>query len=298
MHAFELSLLKDSNGTLSISQIDALKYVTGATSFIETGTYLGNTTHAMRTVFDRVISIELSDELHAAALERFKGDLGVRLLRGDSAKMIVEALTCTNNTRPMIWLDAHWSGGNTAKAGANTPIMAELKGIQEAGVTDAVILIDDVRYFWNVRPGFNVHDSIGGYPEIERLVDELIRINPDFEIFVNADVMFAIPRVLIKDVPLSPVLLASSRLRIGLFDETEKQLLEEVVAGAKGSELAAILRLPEVFSHALTYGIGGHFCHWRGLVYERAGRHQDAKRDFDLARNCGLSIARRTWESS
>lgn len=297
MRAFELSLLKDSTGSLSISQIDALKYVSGATSFIETGTYLGNTTQAMRTIFDRVISIELSDELHAAAHERFKGDSGVTLIRGDSANMIGEALACTKNTRPLIWLDAHWSGGNTAKAGANTPILAEIKGIQQAGVTDTVILVDDVSYFWNVRPGFNVHDSIGGYPEIAGLMNELIRINPDFEIFVNADVMFAIPRSLMNGIPLSPVLSASSRLRTGLFDHTEEKLLEEVVAGAKGSELETILRLPEVFSHALTYGIGGHFCHWRGLVHERAGRNHDAKRDFDLARNCGVSIARRIWES-
>ncbi len=297
MHFFELSLLKDSNGALSASKIDDLKRVTGVNSFIETGTYLGNTTHAMRTIFDRVISIELSDELYAAAVERFKNDPGTTLVKGDSAKMMGEVLACAKSTRPMIWLDAHWSGGNTAKADENTPILAEIKAIQKAGITDAVILIDDVSYFWNVRPGFNVHGSIGGYPEIERLMNELLRINPDFEIFVNGDVMCAIPGVLMKGIPLSPVLSASSRLRTGLFDQNEELGLEEIIAGAKGHELEAILRLPEVFTHALSYGIGGHFCHWRGLVHEHAGRNNEAKCDFEFARNCGVSIERRIWES-
>ena len=297
MHTFELSLLKDSSGALSAQRIDALKRITGATSFIETGTYLGNTTHAMRTIFERVISIELSDELHSAAVKRFNGDPGVTLVKGDSSKMMNGLLDLVQNSLPMIWLDAHWSGGNTVKAEGNTPILAEIKAIKEAGLAETVILIDDISYFWNVRPGFNVHGSIGGYPEIERLMKELLRVNPEFDIFVNGDVMCAIPRGLMKATPISPVLAASSRLRTGAFDLTEVQSLEAVVGGATGSELETILSFPEVFSHALSYGIGGHFCYWRGLVHEHAGRTDDARRDFEIGRNCGVNISKRTWET-
>jgi hypothetical protein len=296
MHCYELSILKDANGSLSERRVEHIKNLTGAGCFIETGTYLGNTTHAMRAIFDQVVSIELSQELHAAAVNRFKHDEKVTLLQGDSAEKIREALGYAGSNRAIVWLDAHWSGGNTAKADGNTPILAELQGIGHAGITDAVILIDDVSYFWSVRPGFNVHDSIGGYPEVEMLIDELMRLNSEFVIFVNADVMFAIPQSLMNGVAISPVLEATSRLRIGLFNQAELPQLERIVANAQGGELEAILQLPDVFSHALSYGIGGHFCHWRGLVNERCGRNTDAKRDFDLARDCGVSIARRSWE--
>lgn len=293
----KLSILKDSRGSLCSSQMGLLKKLTDAHCFIETGTYLGDTTHSMRSVFDRVVSIELSPELHAAATLRFKNDRHVSLLEGDSAEKMGEALAIAGNDRSIIWLDAHWSGGNTAKAEGNTPILSEIRAVHAAGSTDVVILIDDISYFWSARPGFNVHDSIGGYPEIDLLLAELRKLNPDFEIFVNGDVMFAIPRPLMSGTNISPVLDATSRLRTGLYCQEELPRLEAVVAGAVSSELGTILRLPEVFSHALSYGIGGHFCYWRGLVHERAGRQDDARRDFNLARKCGVNISLRHWEN-
>lgn len=292
-----MSLLKDHHGTLCTREIEQIKKMAGATCFIETGTYLGNTARAMRSIFDQVITIELSTELHAAAALRFITDTGVRLLHGNSAEKMVEALSYVGSARAIIWLDAHWSGGNTAKASENTPILAELNAIRDGGDADAVILVDDISYFWDVAAGFRAHDSISGYPKIGLLISELSRLNPDFEIFVNGDVLVAIPRAFMTGTDISPVLDATSRTRTEQFSEEDLPRLESIIAGAEGSELDTIVRLPEVFSHALSYGIGGHFCYWRGLVYERAKRQGDARCDFDLARKCGVNVPARSWEN-
>ncbi|CAM3602495.1 hypothetical protein [Thalassospira profundimaris] len=295
--SFELTLLKSEKGNLCASKLVPLQKMISAEYFIETGTYLGDTTHAMKMLFKKVVSIELSEELYLAGRKRFSSDDNVVLLHGDSAERISDALSCVGERRAVIWLDAHWSGGNTAKANGNTPILAELQRIKDAGVGDVVILIDDVRYFWDVRSGFNVHDSIGGYPEVDLLVSELKKINPNFVIFVNGDIMFAIPKDLMGETEISPVLSATSQLRMGYSTLGEIESLETTIAEAKGGERDTILRLPEFYKDALTYGIGGHFCYWRALVNERLGRMEDALRDFSLARNCGVEIAKRRWEA-
>ena len=291
-----LTLLKDSTGSLSRGKIAELKHLSKTDCFIETGTYLGNTTDAMRPLFSRVVSIELSEELHAAAQKRFAGDSVVSLIRGDSAERIVDALALGGESRPLIWLDAHWSGGNTAKAGRNTPILAEIHRIKEAGRSDAMILVDDISFFWKVNPGFNVHDSISGYPEISMLMDELMALNPTFKIFVNCDIMVAVPAELMGDTVISPVLEATSRLRTGQYSAEELTFLESTVAEAVGEERETIIGLPNYFAHALSYGVGGHFCYWRGLVMAQDGKFAEAGRDFNVARSCGIRRARRQWE--
>lgn len=293
---YKLSVLKDKNGGLSPSQLMSLKDTTHADCFIETGTYLGTTTSAMRSVFERVISIELSMELYEAAVENFRSDPGITLLQGDSSERMADALDLAGSVRPIIWLDAHWSGGNTARTNRNTPILSEIKSIRDTGLKDLIVLVDDISYFWSVRNGFKVHDSIGGYPEIETLFSELLSVNPDFCIFINGDVMLAVPAQLMKDINLSPVLNATSKLRSGHYTRDDFGALESIVGNASGTEMNTIMELPDMFSHQLSYGLGGHFCHWRGLVFEQLGRLGDAGRDLRLARECGVDVPLRSWE--
>ena len=293
---FSLSLFKDAAGYLSTDKVAPIKDLCKADAFVETGTYLGDTTAAMRSLFSRVISIELSEELHAAAKRRFSSDSNVTLIKGNSAERIGDALALVGEARPLMWLDAHWSGGATAKADENTPILSEIRQIREAGRADVVILVDDISFFWSVNPGFNVHESIGGYPEIGRLIDELKATNPAFCIFVNCDVMIAIPKALMGSATISAVLEATSRLRTGQYSAEELSKLETTVAEADGEERETIIRLPEHYAHALSYGIGGHFCYWRGLVRERDGEYLGAAHDFNLARSCGIRVVKRQWE--
>jgi len=68
------------------------------------------------------------------------------IINGDSGEKIQSLLTEINEPC-VFWLDGHYSGGITAKAEIDTPIMAELDAIFNHKILNHVILIDDARLF-------------------------------------------------------------------------------------------------------------------------------------------------------
>lgn len=295
-YSLKLSTMKDRFGALDPVKIEKIARLNGARTFIETGTYLGDTVASVRPLFDRVFSIELSAELYERAVHRFSGDSGVTLLLGDSSTQLLEAVNRAGDPRAIVWLDAHWSGGNTAKADENTPIVQELKAISSTFLDQAIILVDDLRYFINIPPGFEVHEANGGYPLLQDLLSNIRKLWPDRVAWINGDVLLIFPEAVSGGLKVSEVLAATHCLRIGADDEGKRQELEDVIASAEDEERETLLSLPEVFSHSLKYGIGGEYAYWRGLIRERDGALIEAKEDFELGRRCGLRIPARSWE--
>lgn len=122
---------------------------------IETGTFRGDTVMALRRDFDRIVSVELSPELHAKAARRARHECNIELLLGDSADVIPGVLA-TLHEPALFWLDAHYSGTGTALGDRVSPIAAELDAVLGHPVRGHVVLIDDAREF---------HDSArSGYP--------------------------------------------------------------------------------------------------------------------------------------
>lgn len=113
--------------------------------FVETGTFRGDTAAWAGAHFRHVVTIELSPEYHAAAVERFRGRDGIRTLQGDSAKRIREVVA-TLDAPALFWLDAHWSGLDTAGREAECPLLAEVAAIN-ASPLGHVVLVDDARLF-------------------------------------------------------------------------------------------------------------------------------------------------------
>jgi hypothetical protein len=111
--------------------------------FVETGTFIGDTTAAVADLFEQCFTIELSDQLYRRASERFSKTGNVRCLQGDSGRMISEIIRNLPGAA-LFWLDAHTSGGVTANAGYD-PIFAELEAILAGPEIGHVILIDDAR---------------------------------------------------------------------------------------------------------------------------------------------------------
>ena len=127
--------------------------------FVETGTYQGDTLKALRRNFDQLHSIELSQRLHGRAAERFAGDRKVRLWCGDSGDLLSEVLECVDKPA-LLWLDGHYSGGDTALGSEVTPIFRELKVLaQWPWRASYSIVIDDARLF----------NGTEGYPTLEAL---------------------------------------------------------------------------------------------------------------------------------
>lgn len=112
----------------------------GVRFFVETGTYLGDTTAGVANLFERCWTIELSEGLHRRASRRFSGT-NIDCLQGDSGILIPKILASLS-APALFWLDAHASGGITADAGYD-PLFTELEAILGSPARH-VILIDDV----------------------------------------------------------------------------------------------------------------------------------------------------------
>jgi hypothetical protein len=129
----------------------------GIDVLIETGTYLGDTIWEVKDIFKEIYTIELDEFLASEAKKRFSSYSHIHVIQGDSAKVIPHILDKLSKPA-LFWLDAHYSGGITAKGVNDTPILSELNWILRHK-NNHIILIDDANSF------------IGkwGYPTIEEL---------------------------------------------------------------------------------------------------------------------------------
>jgi len=125
-------------------------------NLIETGTYLGETVLATKGYFQKIYSIELGRKLYLLAKKTFADDKNVKIIYGDSARVLPRIVKKIN--QPCVfWLDAHFSGGITAKGASKTPLLEELKIISRSKTKNHLILIDDAKDFTgkNGYPKFN-----------------------------------------------------------------------------------------------------------------------------------------------
>src|SRR3989338_8879091 len=113
-------------------------------TFIETGTYYGDKIQAFKNLFSKIYSVELDNRLYEQAKQRFKGSSNIEILHGDSSKILLELLPGIRGTI-LFWLDAHYSGGVTARGKDETPILNELKAIMKIHPNNNIILVDDAR---------------------------------------------------------------------------------------------------------------------------------------------------------
>jgi len=123
-------------------------------TFVETGTYMGDTTSFARRFSSRVISYEPDRRLFELAALRFKGVSDVTLLNAASDEALQELLP-TLSGAVTFWLDAHYSGVGTHMGRQISPIEMELAaiGAHLNTIASCVIMVDDVRGF-GVSPGY------------------------------------------------------------------------------------------------------------------------------------------------
>jgi hypothetical protein len=123
--------------------LDRLRYDT----FVETGSYRGDTLDFMKDRFRSLHSVELSKRWHEFCVARFEDCPHVHLYHGSSAELLPRILRPID--RPVIvFLDAHYSGGSTAKADidCDSPLLGELSCLQSRPFDD-IIIIDDTSFF-------------------------------------------------------------------------------------------------------------------------------------------------------
>lgn len=293
-----LAIVKDADGALDVDWIARLARAFGLRGFIETGTYLGQSLENVCGLFERAVSIELSAELHEAARRRFADRTNVALLQGDSAHRIADAAALCAGLPTLYWLDAHWSGGNTARGDENTPVLTELALIGRRASPDDVVLIDDMRNFATVPPGFQSHDALAGYPMIDEVLAVLARFPAGgFEAVLSGDVLVCMSRERMRGLHPSAAVQAITALRTqpGMA-AAQRRHWETQIRRAPAAERAIFLALPQHYAYSLQYGIGGDFCYWCALVKEADGDYEGALADLELARRCKVHVPRRPWE--
>ena len=110
-------------------------------TFVETGTHWGGTLKAMQPHFKELYSIELSEHWYQHAIGMFWNVRNVCLIQGDSGVELEKLLDRVPDQRPLFWLDAHYSGGDTALAPVD-PLVSEVQAIIRLR-PNALIVIDD-----------------------------------------------------------------------------------------------------------------------------------------------------------
>jgi hypothetical protein len=122
-------------------------HIPGAT-WVETGTFLGDTTEFLSAFARRVITIEPGPSLALAARDRFAGRTDISVIEGLSED-VLPTIVSELEGPVCFWLDGHWSSGVTYQGPRETPIREELSAIEShldrLGVV--TIAIDDVRCF-------------------------------------------------------------------------------------------------------------------------------------------------------
>lgn len=118
--------------------------------FVETGTFRGDTTRWAASHFKQVHTIERAQCL----FDEHNGELsalpGVTPHLGDSKDVLPKVVEELGDESAVFWLDGHWSGGFTAGADDECPIMEELECL--ASRDSDIILIDDARLFLCAPP--------------------------------------------------------------------------------------------------------------------------------------------------
>ena len=134
-------------------------------TWVETGTYLGDTTKFLANNFpnSKIFSLEPQNSIFKFAKLRLRRKNNVEIINGSSEEMFEQILNKLDG--PVnFWLDGHFSGDITFQGESISPIIKELNLIEKykARMGDLAVFIDDIRDF--------DEDLNSGYPSRDSLV--------------------------------------------------------------------------------------------------------------------------------
>lgn len=120
---------------------------------IESGTYLGGTVSFFLPHAEMIYSVEIDEVLFKSAKKRFKNDHNVHLILGDAVNE-VPALVARAESAPLLWLDGHFSSGDTGLGAEHEPCVRIINNLSTIDVPNGTtIVIDDLNYF-GTNPSF------------------------------------------------------------------------------------------------------------------------------------------------
>ncbi|HEX2983831.1 MAG TPA: hypothetical protein VHO28_09845, partial [Ignavibacteriales bacterium] len=278
-----LTNIKNKNYSLTQEFLTFLKDSFAIDSFIETGTYLGESAYNASKVFKNIYTIELSQKLYAEASKRY-ASANINFYCGDSAKVLKEMLPQIKG-KALFWLDGHYSGGATAKAGKNTPILEEIEALKSSGINEAIVLVDDIRLFEKME---KTDEGLSGYPGLHELIEALLSLNPSYKYALLGDILIAyLPN---DNFEVSDVIKSCTISRLYQSNNHAEILkTEEQIINAQNEEREYLLNLPEIFASTEQHGFGFHYRLWKALVLLGSGNVNEAKTELIKAKNFGAA---------
>ncbi len=167
-----------------------LKQLLPLSIFVETGTFEGESVAKARPFFEKLYTVELSDEYYAKAAARFKGYSDIYVHQGDSVQFLQKLRPELKDKSVIYWLDAHWCiAEGTAGDKSQCPLLQELEAIDNLN-SQSIVLIDDARYFLCPPP---VPHEISQWPNFDAVVNKLRSLSSTHELIVINDTFIFFP---------------------------------------------------------------------------------------------------------
>jgi len=143
---------------------------------VETGTYMGETILRFVDEFQKLYTIELSQNFYEEFNKKEYNRDKLKSILGDSSKKLKNVIDEIYG-KTIFFLDGHYSSCGTARGDKDVPLCEELKIINDYFNYESLIIIDDLRLF-----GTNIHED---WSEItkEKMLDILTdRVDSHLEI--------------------------------------------------------------------------------------------------------------------
>lgn len=160
--------------------LDYLKQYGNGETFIETGTFMGDTIYlALEAEYKRIHSVELNQSLYLRATKLFDHKPQVTIWYGDSVNCLEKILNETTGPATF-WLDAHASGPLPGGISGGSPVLDELEIIRKHSNNEHTIFIDDRRLFGSAE---------WSYVQEKTALELIKKINPSYKIlFLDGEI--------------------------------------------------------------------------------------------------------------
>lgn len=151
-------------------------------TWIETGTFHGETSEMLSKIASKVFTIEPEPTLFARAKEKFSENQSITVINQISEIALPNLLPQIDGN-VCFWLDGHYSAGETFAGPNDTPLVYELNEIQKhlPRFAKVMVAIDDIRFCGK-------RHAYGEYPSLDYLVDwareNMLTWNIEYDIFL------------------------------------------------------------------------------------------------------------------
>ena len=273
--------------------------------FIESGTYLGETTLQAASCFPSAITMEICEDFYIQARDSLQNEKNVTVLLGDSALLLSDILKDIKERgkKTLFWLDGHFMSSMIGEQDevlveyGYTPILKELDAIVASSLKNCIIMIDDIRLLGTSLGGERIERAGNAYYPMLSDIVALLE-NNNFVPIAYGDTLFAYDRSIA--ISLTPVVKACTVSR--LFDGSnfliqEVMDAEQCIAKANDIEKSTLEELYVDFSKPWKgwRNKAPHYNLWYGLMLYNQGKYEESCRQFDEVIDLGYNHWRVYW---